>query len=120
MEKHKNSKKKISWLHKISYADPFHGHTGIVYQAANWSFIGKTPEDKLLITPEGRSYHSRALRTKYKGKYKPFVKNLRSLNESGLLKEVTTPGKFIYSYNLNGKQKRCGLAYPKPVVLNRQ
>ncbi|MCK5016882.1 MAG: hypothetical protein KAS32_07395 [Candidatus Peribacteraceae bacterium] len=109
----KHLKKHSPYKICISYADPFHGHVGYVYQASNWSFLGKTPKDKLLVTPEGRYYHSRALRTKYKGDYKPFVKRLRKMNEDGLLKEVVTPGKYIYSYNLQGKQVASGLPYPK-------
>ena len=109
----KHLKKVHSYKICISYADPYHGHVGFIYQAANWSFLGKTPKDKLLVTPEGRTYHSRALRTKYKGDYKPFVKKLRAMNDSGLLKEVVTPGKYIYSYNLDKKQIATGLPYPK-------
>jgi hypothetical protein len=109
----KQLKKHFNYRVCISYADPYHGHVGFVYQAANWQFIGVTPKDKKLITPEGRAYHSRALRTKYKGEYKPFVKRLRALHEKGLLKEITVPGKYIYRYNLEGKQKPTEIPYPK-------
>ena len=109
----KHLKKTAGYKVCISYADPFHGHVGFVYQASNWSFLGKTPKDRLLLTPEGRYYHSRALRTKYKGDYKPFAKRLRKMQEDGLLKEVVTPGKYIYQYHLTGKQIVSGLSYPK-------
>jgi len=106
-------KKEYDYKICISYADPFHNHVGFVYQASNWSFLGRTPKDKLLVTPEGRSYHSRALRTKYKGEHKPFVKRLRKMQEDGVLEEVVTPGKYIYSYNLVSTQHATGLPYPK-------
>ena len=68
----------------------------------------------LLQTPEGRLYHSRALRTKYNGDFKPFVKRLRKLQEDGLsLTEVAVPGKHIYTYALQGKQQPTRLPYPK-------
>ena len=73
----------------------------------------ETPPDVLLQTPEGRLYHSRALRTKYNGDFKPFVKRLRKLQEAGLLTEVAVPGKHIYTYALQGKQQPTRLSYPK-------
>jgi len=109
----KHLKNRFDYSVCISYADPYYGHVGFIYQASNWSFLGRTNKDTLLITPDGRSYHSRALRTKYKGEYKPFVKRLRALHDAGELTEVTTPGKYIYSYNLKKKQKVTGLPYPK-------
>ena len=97
----------------VSYADPHHGHCGTIYQAANWNYEGQTAPDILLQTPEGKLYHSRALRTKYNGDFKPFVKRLRKLQEDGLLTEVAVPGKHIYTYSLRGKQQPTRLPYPK-------
>ncbi len=39
----------------------------------------------------GKVYHSRALRTKYKGKYKPFVERLCNKKHLGLLEESDPP-----------------------------
>jgi hypothetical protein len=97
----------------ISYADRRFGHIGYIYQASNWNYLGVTPSDKVYVTPEGKEYHSRALRTKYKGEYKPFVKKLRELNDNGLLVVVDVPGKYIYSYNLVNKQIKNNKEYPK-------
>ena len=97
----------------VSYADPHHGHVGYIYQASNWNYLGETSPDTVFQTPEGRNYHSRALRTKYKGEYKPFVKKLRALHEEGKLKEIVVPGKHIYTYDLVGKQKPTQRPYPK-------
>ncbi len=102
----------------VSYADPHHGHCGTIYQAANWNYAGQTAPDVLLQTPEGRLYHSRALRTKYNGDFKPFVKRLRKLQEGGLLTEVAVPGKHIYTYTLQGKQQPTRLPYPKEEKIN--
>ena len=97
----------------VSYADPRHGHCGYIYQAANWNYEGQTATDTVLVTPEGKEYHSRALRTKYNGDYKPFVKRLRAMQERGELTSKVVPGKHIYTYSLDKKQKRNGREYPK-------
>lgn len=85
----------------VSYADPMYGHSGTIYKASNFEMIGMTPDDKGFYDPEiGKTYHSRAMRTKYKGDYKPFVKRLRAKLEAGLLETITLKGKFCYTYSL--------------------
>ncbi len=111
----KHLKQNFDYKICVSYADPFHGHAGGIYQATNWNYIGKTPKDTLLVTPEGKQYHSRAMRTKYKGELKPFAARLKKLHDDGLLTKVITPGKFIYTYSLDTKQNVNGLAYPKVI-----
>lgn len=106
-------KRNLEYKICVSYADPYHSHTGIIYQAANWSYLGVTSEDTLLKTPEGKLYHSRALRTKYKGRLKPFAERLGKLKKQGLLQSIKVPGKHIYTYTLVGVHKRIGLPYPK-------
>ena len=86
----------------VSYADPMYGHEGVIYKASNFKMIGMTPNDKGFYDPEnGKTYHSRAMRTKYKGEYKPFVKRLRAKLEAGLLDEVILKGKFCYVYPID-------------------
>lgn len=109
----KHIKSEYNYKTCVSYADPYHGHAGYVYQSTNWSYHGVTPKDSVLVTPEGKTYHSRAMRTKYKGVLKPFAQRLKKLYDNGLLKTIKTPGKHIYTYALDGKQKVCGLPYPK-------
>jgi len=98
----------------VSYADPAHGHIGIVYQAANWVYAGTTAVDVVLETPEGKRYHSRAMRTKYNGRLKPFAERLQELHRNGLLKEVKVPGKHVYLYPLHKTAELpAGMRYPK-------
>src|SRR5574343_282625 len=97
----------------VSYADPYYGHCGFIYQATNWNYEGQTSQDILFKTQDGKMYHSRALRTKYNGDYKPFVKKLRKMKENGLLTEVKIPGKYIYTYTLQGKHHPIRIKYPK-------
>ena len=113
----------------VSYADPYHGHHGGVYQAGNWKYAGQTAGDVLLKTPEGKLFHSRAMRTKHARvnsghpdmfgdvggeELKPFAKRLQELNDNGELQQVTVPGKHIYLFPLNGGGDLVSGEYPKP------
>lgn len=85
----------------VSYADPNHGHSGIIYKASNFEYLGRSSPDKGYVDKEtGKVYHSRALRTKYKGKYKPFVEKLRKKKEEGLLQEISLQGKHCFIFKL--------------------
>lgn len=91
----------------VSYADPHYGHEGVIYQASNFDYLGMTSADKGYFDSEtGKIYHSRALRTKYKGDYKPFVKRLRDRLSRGLLTAIELPGKHIYVYHLRRRNGR--------------
>jgi hypothetical protein len=83
----------------VSYADPLHGHSGTIYKASNFQYIGVSGKDSGFRDSEtNKVYHSRALRTKYKGEYKPFVKKLREKLEKGLLIPYSIPPKHCYVY----------------------
>jgi hypothetical protein len=91
----------------VSYADPNHGHTGIIYKASNFQLVGMSGKDKGYRDIEsGKVYHSRALRTKYKGDYKPFVKRLREKQQRGQLEEIILNGKYCYVYRLAKEEER--------------
>ena len=49
----------------VSYADPEHGHVGVLYQAMGWWFIGRTNRESL-IQINGRLYHPRSVGAKYR------------------------------------------------------
>jgi hypothetical protein len=85
----------------VSYADPNYGHSGIIYKASNFRYLGTSGADIGYKDVEtGKIYHSRALRTKYKGDYKPFVKKLREKKDNGELEEIKLVGKHCYIYFL--------------------
>lgn len=102
----------LRWLKKntsvktvVSYADPHYGHEGTIYKASNFDYLGVTSKDKGYRDVEtGKVYHSRALRTKYKGEYKPFVKRLRDKLDKGLLEPIELPGKHVYVYPLRRRR----------------
>lgn len=85
----------------VSYADPKHGHSGVIYRASNFQYWGVTNKDVGYHDPEtDKTYHSRALRTRNsKGQYKPFVCKLRKKLSDGLLTKIILPGKHCYVYS---------------------
>ena len=96
----------LRWLKKntnikiiVSYADPEYGHSGIIYQASNFTMIGKTSPGKVIIWND-KKYHDKAIRTKYKGELKPFARRLKNAIESGDARYVKTTGKNIYIFKL--------------------
>lgn len=101
----------IRWLIKntdvktiISYADTYYGHQGIVYQASNFELIGQTSVGRK-ISYDGKLYHDKAIRTKYKGQLKPFAQRLKTALENGKAEYISMPAKNIYIYNLENKRK---------------
>lgn len=83
----------------VSYADSFYNHEGIIYKATNFKLVGKTPKGKL-IKYNNKLYHDKCIRTKYKGKLKPFAAKIKEALENNEAEYVTTTGKNIYLYVL--------------------
>ena len=40
------------WLSLVTYADESQGHTGTIYRAANWTYVGRTPATPRWIDPK--------------------------------------------------------------------
>jgi hypothetical protein len=96
----------LKWLRKntdvetiISYADMTQGHEGIIYKATNFNHVGISPPGKVIIH-NGRQYHDKTIRTKYKGKLKPFAQRIKDALDSGEAYYTKTKGKHIYVYEL--------------------
>lgn len=83
----------------VSYADPEYGHTGIIYKASNFKLIGKTSKGKVIMW-NGKKYHDKTIRTKYKGKLKPFAKKIKESLKSGEANYKLTQGKNIFTIRL--------------------
>ena len=91
----------------VSYADAFHGHSGTIYKASNFRYVGKTAKSKVILDKDGRTFHDKAIRTTYinrEGKkiLKPFAKSLKDRLLKGLAKYIDTPGKHIFVRQLRG------------------
>lgn len=96
----------LRWLKKntnikfvVSYADQEYGHTGTIYKASNFEYWGWRKGAKKLKY-NGKLYHDRAIRVKYKGELKPFSKELKDALDNGLAEWVETAGKHTYVYKL--------------------
>ena len=101
----------------VSYADAFHDHSGIIYQATNFLYLGTTPKGMVIIY-QGKSYHDKTIRTYYTNKYgekklKPFAQRIKTALDTGEAKYVTTPGKHIYVFPL---QKRMRKRFQNQVI----
>ncbi len=99
--------KTLKWLKKntaiktvVSYADTYYGHKGTIYQASNFKYMGKTAKGKFILY-NGKHYHDKTIRTKYKGKLKPFALEVKKALERGEAYYVKTPGKTSMFTRLN-------------------
>lgn len=102
--------KMLKWLIKnttikvvVSYADAEHGHEGTIYKASNFQLIDFKKGARVIIH-NGKSFHDKSIRTKYKDGLKPFAQRLVNALESGEAYYKTTKGKFCYIYNLTEKR----------------
>ena len=43
----------------VSFADPFQGHAGIIYQAMGWIYSGQSSPSKMIKLPDGSMAHER-------------------------------------------------------------
>lgn len=96
----------LRWLKKntnvkiiLSYADLTYGHEGIIYKATNFEFRGQTKSCRM-INCNGKLYHDKTIRTKYKGELKPFAKRIKEALAVGKAFYVKTKPKNIYIMEL--------------------
>ena len=84
----------------ISYADNHYNHTGIVYKASNFKYLGQTAKGKI-INYNGKIYHDKTIRTKYKGKLKPYAVKIKQALQDGTAFYEDRVGKNIYLYEFH-------------------
>ena len=85
----------------VSYADKEYGHSGIIYKASNFNMVAEIPGAKVIFW-DGKRYHDKTIRTKYKGELKPFAKRVKDALDRGDAYYKKTKGKFTYIYNVGG------------------
>jgi hypothetical protein len=83
----------------LSYADNNYGHTGTIYKATNFKYLGETAQGRIIIY-NGKKYHDKCIRTKYNGKLKLFAKEVKEALGSGAAEYQKTLGKNIYLFRL--------------------
>ena len=96
----------LRWLQKnteikkvISYADETYNHQGTIYKASNFKHMGMTNKGKVIVY-NNKLYHDKTIRTKYKGKLKPYCQKIKDALENGKAHYRDTLGKHIYIYEL--------------------
>ena len=96
----------LRWLKKntrhlivVSYADAEYGHTGTIYKASNFVMEGRRPGASVILW-NGKRYHDKAIRTKYRGELKPFAVRLKDALANGEAVYAKTAGKFCYTFKL--------------------
>ena len=102
--------KTLRWLKQntdvevvVSFADQHYGHTGIIYKATNFEYLGETSSARVLMV-DGREYHSRSL-NQDKRPYGRELKRRYDAGDKNIFFKNRKP-KYIYVYYLNKKIKR--------------
>jgi hypothetical protein len=83
----------------VSYSDKEYNHQGTIYKASNFKQLEDIKGARIIIY-NGKHYHDKAIRTKYKGELKPFAKRIKEALESGQAYYKETAGKCTYVYEL--------------------
>ena len=69
-------------------------------RASNFSMVGEIKGAKIIVF-NGKRYHDKTIRTKYKGELKPFAKKIKEALETGEAHYKKTKGKFTYTYRIS-------------------
>lgn len=88
----------------VSYSDKEFNHRGTIYKASNFIQLEDIPGAKVIIH-NGKRYHDKTIRTKYKGELKPFAKRIKTALENGEAYYKKTKGKCTFSYSLEKRNK---------------
>jgi hypothetical protein len=87
----------------VSFADKHYGHTGVIYRATNFEYLGETSKGVILVV-DGKEMHSRSMTQKKR----PYSREIKRRYDSGdkniFFKDSAS--KNIYVYYLNKKIKR--------------
>ena len=96
----------------VSYADTNQDHTGGIYQADNWHFIGETG-GKRFLNIDGEKAHTRTVAKNY-GTHS--VKKLRKILGTDNIEYIEGEPKYKYAYPLDNEMedKVEGMAKPYP------
>lgn len=100
--------KMIKWLKQntlldivVSYADAEYNHSGTIYKAANFKYLGHAKGAKIIVDSTGKLYHDKSVRARNShGNLKPFALRLIAELQSGIASYRNTKGKHTFTYNL--------------------
>lgn len=86
----------------LSYADQFYNHTGIIYHASNFKYLGKTSPTRMIKWGD-KLWHDKTIRTYYNGKLKPYAQELKDALDRGEAVYVGSMYKHIFIYEIRRK-----------------
>lgn len=100
----------------ISYADPAQGHAGTIYQAGNWTYVGRSARVKEYFL-RGAWQHNRSVNDARASAYTESEEKAKAFKEwEASLPTRLLPPKLIYLMGLDKKTKRAvardALPYP--------
>lgn len=87
----------------VSYSDKEYGHLGTIYKASNFKQLSDIAGAKVILW-NGRRYHDKSIRTKYKGELKPFAVRIKDALEKGEAIYKKTEGKCTFVYYIRKSQ----------------
>jgi len=83
----------------VSYADKEYNHSGTIYKASNFKQLEDIAGARVIIY-NGKRYHDKTIRTKYKGELKPFAAKIKKALETGEAFYKKTAGKHTFIRHL--------------------
>jgi len=87
----------------VSFADANENHLGIIYQAGNWIYTGRSNSTPKYIAPNGQILHQRQVS---KIGYKPQYGTMRKVPKSGDCEIIPQLDKYRYLYPLDDAMRR--------------
>lgn len=103
--------KSLKWLRLnsnietiISYADTRHNHSGIIYKASNFEYVGQTIKLSSILF-EGVLFHKRCLYHKKNGVLTPRAIQLTEALQTGNASWTTPMTKHIFLYDLKKRRR---------------
>jgi hypothetical protein len=96
----------------LTYADPVAGHTGTIYRAAGWLYLGQTESGGYVDLGDGSLSHPRSVFTRFG------TNRIHHLRATGIpAARVRVPGKFRYAHVLDAawgwRLRRSAQPYPR-------
>jgi hypothetical protein len=108
----------------VSYADKDQEHTGVIYQATNWYYVGASLEDKKdgSFVIDGKRIHGKSISDKCKRfGYTKNINNIKLVYKTNNIVEFITKGKLKYIYPLHNSMlalcNKLKKDYPKKAVI---
>jgi len=93
----------------VSYADPVQDHTGGIYQAMNWTYIGRTSPTTIRVDEDGNQVHTRTHNMAQANGYST-AEEYESLSK----KKVPGKHKYVYAFTDEVERKLEPMSEPYP------